>query len=157
ILAMHHHLQPSLRSYPEIPRRTGRRAELGTSGLPPRRPFPDHLPGALVLAQAQEPRMAELSVPGPLGEPDLSHQPGFHPVHTGPGKPSGREGRTVALQGTEPSGQAIERPVVEPGPHLPGVDEIVAAVVADQEGAEAPPRSLGIGKAADHELLLVHA
>jgi hypothetical protein len=47
--------------------------------------------------------------------------------------------------------------VVEAGPDLAGVDQLVAAVVAEQQSAEAVPGPLRVGVAADHQLLLVDA
>jgi hypothetical protein len=60
--------------------------------------------------------------------------------------------------GRDRRGQSrLEQLLVEAGPDLAGEDQLVAAVVAEQQGAEAVPGPLGVGVPADHQLLLVGA
>ena len=53
---------------------------------------------------------------------------------------AGRERRAVALDRTEAPGQSIEHPVVEPRPDLPGINQLVPPVMADQQGPEPASR-----------------
>src|SRR5919204_5751996 len=121
------------------------------------RSLPYHLARALVVPEPQEPGMAQLPLTGPFAEADLGDQLRPHPMHPRAGESPDRERRLVLLQRGQPPPEALEQLVVEAGPDLAGVDQLVAAVVAEQQSAEAVPGPLRVGVAADHQLLLVDA
>src|SRR5439155_27145298 len=67
----------------------------------------------------------------------------------------GRERRGLLLPCLQLAPQVLEHLLRVPGPDLPRVDETAVAVVdADEESAQPHPGTLGIGEAADHDLLL---
>ena len=111
--------------------------------------------GRLVAPQALEPGVAQLAVPRPLREPDLRHHRRLRPVHARPGQVAHAERRRVPLDRRKLAVQAAQRPGVEPGPDLPGVDELAGrVVVAEQQGAQPDAGALRVGEAADDELLV---
>jgi hypothetical protein len=101
--------------------------------------------------------MAQLPLTGPFAEADLGDQLRPHPMHPRAGESPDRERRLVLLQRGQPPPEALEQLVVETGPDLAGVDQVVALPVAEQQSAEAVPGPLRVGVAADHQLLLVGA
>ena len=61
--------------------------------------------------------MAQPPVGGPFGEADLGDEPGFHPVHPGPGQATdGFEGRIRPLKGGQGRVQADQGSAAPPQP-----------------------------------------
>ena len=78
--------------------------------------------------------MAQLPVGSPFGEHDLGDEPGFHPVHPGPGQAADRfEGRLRPLEGGQGGMQAGQGAPVEAGADLAGVPQLAVAVVVAQQ------------------------
>src|ERR1700728_4416711 len=87
--------------------------------------FPDHVAGVLVVAQALEPRVAQLAVVGPLAEADLADEPWRDPVHAArAGEVPLSEGRRVPFHAGKHRVQAVQRAGVEPGAHLARVHQV---------------------------------
>src|ERR1051326_516741 len=115
--------------------------------------FPYDLARVLVVAEADETRMAELAVGCPLGEGELGDELGLDPMDAarrGPGSGPGLE------RGELPA-HAAQRGGIEAGADLAGVGERSVIVVADEQGAETGALALWIGVADDDEFLLVDA
>src|SRR5215472_5524925 len=93
------------------------------------RNFPDDLGGVLVVAQALEAGVAQLSVGGPFAEADLSDQPGLNPVHAGARQLADVERRMVLLQAGQQSVQAVQRCLAEASADLAGIGELVTGIV----------------------------
>src|SRR6185437_6805682 len=82
--------------------------------------FPDNLAGVLVVAQALEPRMAQLAVVGPLAEADLADEPGRDPVHAARAWQAALgEGRGVALHPRQTPCRLISVRLSKPVPTFP--------------------------------------
>src|SRR2546422_301340 len=98
--------------------------------------------------------MAQLAVHRPLDEGDLDDDLGPRPVRAQARQPfrSG-EGRLWDLEAIQPRAQIEQELCVEAGADLAGEHEVVTVEVPDEQRAEADPRALRIGEAADHELL----
>src|SRR5947207_2792251 len=107
----------------------------------------------LVDTQPQERRVPKAAVVRPLGEPHFAHESRRDPRVSAPGGRSACERRSRTPQRLQALEDGIERRVVEAGADAPDVDEGVALVEADVEGAEACARSLRRRVAADDELL----
>ena len=102
--------------------------------------------------------MTEAPVVGPLGELDLGHERGLDPVDACGCRWPVTEGRLGDPKTLEPGSQGTDRGLREARADLSGVDERALAVVDTQEErAQAGTRPLGLGEAADDELLLVGA
>src|SRR5688500_14575182 len=99
--------------------------------------------------------MAQAAVAGPLGEADLRHELGPHPVRSRRGRLARLERRLVLLQLAHALAKLPERVLVEASADLAGVAEpSPLVVVAHQERTEFGPRPLRRGVPADHQLLL---
>src|SRR5262245_10075706 len=100
--------------------------------------------------------MAQPAVPGPFGEADLSDELRLHPRH---GALADRvaERRVVAAPVTQLLAQGTQQRAVEAGADLAGVAQLAVVVVAHEQRAELDPGALGLGEAADHQLLAVRA
>src|SRR5206468_6404125 len=115
--------------------------------------------GRLVLAQALVRGSAQPAVVRPFGELHLADELRLDPhdvalAHLGHLRDL-FERRTRSLQRPELVEQLLDLLAVEAGADVARVDELAAAVIAEDEGAEArraPSRSLR--EATDHELLL---
>src|SRR5258707_4714513 len=108
----------------------------------------------LVVAEHLVARLAELLVPGPLGDPNLGHQLGLRPVGVA-GRAAEVERRGRALEPLELVAEQVQRPLVEPGTDLARVAQLAPLVEADEDRAESLPRATRLGPAADHQLLTV--
>ena len=97
--------------------------------------------------------MANAPFVRPFGEAHLADESRLDPVMAAPGRAAHLEGRRLAAEGLELLQRRRERLLVEAGADLGHVDEAPALVEADVERAEVRARSLGIGVAADDELL----
>src|SRR2546429_4943413 len=98
--------------------------------------------------------MTKLAVNRPFDEGDLHDDLGLHPMRAQPRQPGpSREGRPGDLDRVEPRAQLQQQLRVESGANLPREYEIVVLEISDEQRAEADPLALGIGEAADHELL----
>src|SRR5215470_7467431 len=101
--------------------------------------------------------MAQLPVGRPLAEAHLADEAGLGPVHPAcrrPRRVAAIERRPVALQAGQRRVEGVQGPLAEAGADLARVHELpVAVVVAEQQRAEAGPRPLWVGEAADDELL----
>jgi hypothetical protein len=98
--------------------------------------------------------MAKLAVAGPFDERDSDGDPGRDPV--GPEARESfrfREGRLLDLQRVEPRPQVEQHLRVEARPDLPRERELALVVMTDEQRAEADPRALRIGEAADEEVV----
>src|SRR5215469_17845168 len=116
--------------------------------------LPNYLVRILVVPQALEPRVAQLPVGRPLAEAHLADEARLDPVHVGPRQVAAVERRPVALQAGQRRVEGVQRPLAEAGADLARVRELaVGVVVAEQQRAEAGPRPLRVGEAADDELL----
>src|SRR5262245_63489514 len=99
--------------------------------------------------------MAQLVVVGPFDESRLHDDLGPDPVRAQARQAAGaRERRLRHLEGIEPRAELGQEPGIEACADLAGKHEIVAIVVADEEGAEPDAAALRIGEAADDEILL---
>src|SRR5580704_17530309 len=123
------------------------------------RNLPDHLGRAIVPAEPLEPGVAQPPVRGPFTEADLRDEAGPGPVHPAlAGQVTGLERAAVLLHLAELGVQQVQRPLVEPGPHLARVDQPpLTVVVPEQQGAEAGAAALRVGEPADDQLLVVLA
>src|SRR6185503_19982212 len=122
--------------------------------MPARLRLSDDRSRGLVGADAEQPRVAQLSVHRSLDEADLDDDLGTRPVGTDARQAYGAgEGRRRNFQRVEPRAQVEQQPGVEAGADLAREHEIVAVVVANEQRAEADARALRIGEAADHQLL----
>src|SRR5262245_65573455 len=99
--------------------------------------------------------MPQPAVACPLTERELSDQLRLDPVGALRDGVDVGEGRIPTLQLAHPPAKVLQGPPVEPGPHLPGIAELPALVVADEQGAAISALAMGRGGAGDHELLLV--
>src|SRR2546426_690252 len=91
-------------------------------------------------------------------EADLAHRPGAHPGVLGSaGRTAARERAALGGERAEPRGELVQPRAVEAGAGAARVDELVAVVHAQVDGAEPRARPLGVGVAADHELLALDA
>src|SRR4051794_9983257 len=120
--------------------------------------LPDHLARVLVVAQAEEARMAQAPRARPLGERDLGDELGLHPRDPALADRRGvGERRVVAGERAHPRAQVAQGLAVEAGADLAGVAQRAAVVVAEQQRAELGARALRSGEAADDELLALLA
>src|SRR4051794_2000275 len=118
----------------------------------------DHVARGLVVAQPLEAGMAQAAVAGPLGEADLCDELGPDPGHVAlADRVRVGERRTVRAQGLEPVADGVERGVAEARADLARVAQPIPVVDAEQERAEARPRSARRRVAAHDELLPVLA
>ena len=109
-------------------------------------------------ADADQPRMPELPVPGPLDERDLYDDLGAHPVRAQARQPDAfGERRLRDLEPVQPRAELQEHLRIEAGADPPGEDEVVACEMTDEQRAEADPRALWIREAADDQLPLLFA
>src|SRR4051812_22305976 len=119
----------------------------------------DDVLGRLVVAQAEEARLAQAPGAGPLLEGDLGDESRLRPVgarHARLDRVGERAGR--ALERAQPGDEVVERRAAEARPDLAGIAERPVGVVdADEQGAEAGARAARLGPAADDELLLGQA
>ena len=83
------------------------------------RQLADDIGGVLVVAQALEPRVAQLPVGGPLTEAHLGDQAGLDPVHAGAGQAAAAERGVVLLQVGQHRVQGSRVCWVKPVPTLP--------------------------------------
>src|ERR1700722_7430449 len=119
------------------------------------RSLPDHSGWVLVPSRALKPRMAKLPCVGPLAERHLPDEPRLDPVHTGPRHSAPNERGLYAFQAGQRAGETGQGGIIEASADLSGIGEFAAlVVVSEQKGAESGPRSLGVGEAADDELLV---
>src|SRR5439155_5580075 len=108
----------------------------------------------LVEADAEQPRMPQLAVHGPLDEGDLHDDLRARPMRAQAGQPlRARERRRRDLDPIEPRAQIEQQLRVEAGADLAGEHEIVLLEIPDEQRAEADASALRIGEAADDELL----
>ena len=113
----------------------------------------------LVVAQAEEARVAQTAVAGPLGEPDLGDELRLDPGHAAlADRCRVRERRRPVRASSRSSlAEVAQRVVVEPGPDLARVPQAAVVVVAEQQRPELDPRAARRREAADHELLALLA
>src|SRR4051812_29875262 len=118
----------------------------------------DHLARGLVVAQAEEARVAQAAGARPLGEAGLRDE-----LRLDPRDPRFFDRRAVgerrigAPERAQAAAEVAQRLVVEAGADLARVAQPAVVVVADQERAELGARPLWRGVAADHELLALLA
>src|SRR3954447_24980773 len=130
----------------------GRRGQTGGSAL-----AHDRLRG-LVVAQAEEARVAQAPGAGPLGEADLGDELRLDPGHVALADRAGvGERRVVPAQRAQPGAEVAQGVAVEAGADLAGVAQRAVVVVAEQERAELGPRPARRGEPADDELLALLA
>src|SRR5688500_11296813 len=109
----------------------------------------------LVRTQALERRVTDPPVRSPLAKRDLAHEHrldavgAFLPFQVG-------EWGLRSLQPRKLRRQLVERSRREAGTDLADVAQLVTFVDAEQQTAKTCALSLGLGEAADHELLALH-
>src|SRR5581483_8359128 len=98
----------------------------------------DDLVGRLVRAQALEGRLPHVAVAGPAGELDLGHQLGLGPVQVALVARAGRlvERALLAFDVPELRQQLLHHAFAETGTDPADIDELVAAMHADQQRAQ---------------------
>jgi hypothetical protein len=120
--------------------------------------FEHNLGGVLVLAHAEEGGLAGLLVGGPGGETDLGDEGGLDPEGSATGFGEDLvEGGGSRRQGFELLANGPAGFLGESGSGSACADELVAVVVAEDEGADSAGAVGWEGVAADDELLLVEA
>src|SRR5882672_11670808 len=97
--------------------------------------------------------MANTTLFRPLREAHLGDERGLDPVMAAAGRRALIERRRRARQRLQQIADRAQGLVVEAGADLAGVHEPFCLVHAQVESAEGPARALGIGPAADDELL----
>src|ERR1051326_1089336 len=126
--------------------------------MPPSRgALPHAVASRFVAPKPEESRMPKLAIARPLGERDLGHEVGLHPVHVLALRTSAGERRAIALSSLEPVAEVSEGARIEAGADLAGVDEHTVVMIADEERAKPLARAGRVRETADHEFLLVHA
>src|SRR5690606_30802243 len=111
------------------------------------------LPRVLVIAKADEDRLSHDSARGPLVETDLHDYPRRDPVRRLVGVGFLAEGWGLPFETPQPTLHFPQRFRAETGAGVPGVDEVVAIVVAEQDGAEVLTAAARLGPPPHHELL----
>ena len=107
-----------------------------------------------IVTHTQQSRMTKLVVFGPLNEADLDDDLRADPVSAYAREADGfGEGRLLDLDAIELGAQVVQEFRIKAGADLAGENEIIAVVVANQQGAQADALALRIGEAADYELL----
>src|SRR5688500_4157616 len=122
-------------------------------------PGPADLTGGFVVAQAQETRVPEPVVVGPLAESDLRHERRGHPVDSPLARGARRrEGRGAARPPRQGRSESPERGTVISGTYLPRVVQVPGLIeVSHEQGPEHVAGALRVGPPADDEFLRVHA
>ena len=101
-----------------------------------------HFARRLVVAQAEEPGVAQAPSGGPLAEPELCDELRHDPVDAPlADRPRVRERGRVPSQRTQLLAERSERLIVKAGPDLARVSQLVAVVVAEQQCPEVGPRA----------------
>src|SRR5207244_12396684 len=113
-----------------------------------------NLARVLVVAQAQEARVAESPVAGPLAEPHLHDQLGLDPCHVPATQVGLDEGRPFAPQRPQAAREVAERLTVETRADLARVAQPPVLEVPDEQRAEIHARALRCREATHHQLLL---
>src|SRR5689334_24796872 len=104
----------------------------------------------VVGTDAEQPRVPQLAVDGPLDERDPHDDFGTDPVRPETGHAGGRgERRLWQCDRVKAPPQVEQEPGVETGADFSGKDEVAAFVITDQQRTETDPRTLRIGKPAD--------
>ena len=119
--------------------------------------FGDHLLRRLVLAKAEEARVAQHVVAGELGERDLSDQLRRDPFDAARGDARHLGGRGLAHQRLELRHQHVARVRIEAGADAAGIPQFAALVDAHRKAAQVAPRLVALDEAQDHELLAPRA
>src|SRR4030095_14916737 len=101
--------------------------------------------------------MPHPTVGGPLTVPHLRDQRGLHPVRPSETGGRWREGTGVLFEPAESLVQFPQRLVGEPPADLARVYQSLTLLPPGQQGPDADTRALGVGIAADHDLLLADA
>src|SRR5579872_877433 len=114
--------------------------------------FPDDVSRTLVIAEAEEARLAQPGFTRPFGEADLGDELGPCPVCAARDRSRIDEGRLGRLQAPQPNTEVAECRLGVAGPDLPGVTKGALLVVSDEQGTKVGPAATGIGVAADDEL-----
>src|SRR5215813_473568 len=115
--------------------------------------FAPNIAWILVETDAQKTRMPELSVHGPLDEPNLHDDLGPNPVPAPRQALATGERRLLSRKSVEAFSQIEQKLRIEAGANLAGKGEVVAVVASDEQRAEADAGSLRIGESADDEFL----
>src|SRR5690349_3766632 len=106
------------------------------------------------MTDAEQPRMTKLPMAGPLNESDLDDDLGADPMRAETRQADGfGEGRLRYFERVELLAKLTQQLRVEAGADPARENEIIAVVIADQQGAEADALSLWIGETTDDELL----
>ena len=119
-----------------------------------RRTLADDLVRVLVVAQAEEARLAQATVGRPLGEANLTDELRPRPVCAARDRSRVDERRLGRLERAYPCTEVAQRRRAVAGADLPGVTEPAVLVVADEQRTEVSAAARGLGEAADDELLL---
>jgi hypothetical protein len=112
------------------------------------------LVGILVGSEAEQPRMPQLPMRGPLDEGDPNDHFWTYPVRAEAGQTCAfRKRRSRHCQCVEPLSKIQQELRIETGPDLPRKDEITAFVVADKQSAQTDSSTLRIGEPANDQFL----
>src|SRR5690606_33040803 len=103
------------------------------------------LGGALVVAESEEDRLAELPVGRPLGVRDLRDELRLEPRESAPPRRIG-ERRRAAHERAEALPQRLETLLGEAGADLADVEQRAVTTAAEQQRAEAAARASGLGE-----------
>ena len=117
----------------------------------------DDFLGGLVVAKADEARMTEFVVAGPFREADLCDEFGCDPMDAAPWEDGAGDRRDSGFKPSKVLAQTRQGFSIISGANFACVDQVFAAVKANQERAEAGPLPFGIGVADNDEFLLLHA
>ena len=113
-----------------------------------------HVARPAVGAEPQVHRVADEPVARPLREAHLAHERRSDPVVLGPARrAAARERAALGDERAEAGGELVQARAVEARTGAACVDEIVAVVDSQVDGAEKRARALRIRVAADHEFL----
>src|SRR4029434_8705821 len=99
-----------------------------------------------------EGRMADAAVGRPVRVAHLRNETRLDPAMAASGRRARGEGRGRPDQRREAPGDVGETGLVETRADLGDVDEPPVVVETEVQGPEVPPRPLGRGEAADHEV-----
>src|SRR5918999_2655296 len=105
-------------------------------------PFPADLPCGLVVAEAQEPGVAQQPCRGPFGEADFSHELWRYPLDIARGGQSRGERRSLPVKRHEPAVKQVEGSAIVTGAHLARVAQRLVVVVAHEQSAQTFARTL---------------
>src|SRR2546425_843701 len=134
------------------------RAAAGASRSRCNRALGTHLARLAIGAKPEIHGVAHEPLARPLREAHLAHQHRPHPVVLGPARrAAARERAALGGERAEPRGELVQALLVEARAGAARIDERVAVVDAQVDGAQPRARPLRVRVAADHELLALDA